>query len=178
VLRCSKVGELVVAPGRLSWPWVAFSPERSAFALPESRTTLAVIGAASIDRETSLELPEALSTPAEKASDDSTTSRQPGLHGMAVHPDGWTVVAVGWHGGVPVACVMRAGLAPELVDLGVALGELGPMAATFSTDGEFLWLSAESGAGAAILRLRFRDFALAGKAAFSPPPPPALHEIL
>jgi hypothetical protein len=74
--------------------------------------------------------------------------------------------------------VLRAGLASEVVDLGLALGELGPMAATFSADGEFLWLSAESGAGAAIVRLRFRDFSLAGKVAFPPPPPPAQHEIL
>jgi hypothetical protein len=73
---------------------------------------------------------------------------------------------------------LRAGLRHELIDLGTALGDMGPMAAIFSADGEALWLSAESRTGAAIVRLRFRDFSLEGKVAFPPPPPPAAHEIL
>jgi hypothetical protein len=178
VLRCSKIRELVLVPGKLSWPWVAFSPDRSSFAVPVSRSTLVVYGAAALDRETRLELPDVLSTPVDEASRDHTTSRQAGLHAVAVHPDGRTLVGFGWHADVPAACVLRAGLPPEVIDLGLALGDMGPMAASFSSDGEGLWLSAESRTGAAIVRLRFRDFSLEGKAAFPAPPPPAAHELL
>jgi hypothetical protein len=51
------------------------------------------------------------------------------------------------------------------------------MAATFARDGESLWVSAESGGGAAIARLRFRDFALEAKVALTLAPPPAAHEL-
>jgi hypothetical protein len=87
------------------------------------------------------------------------------------------VVALGWHRDLPIGCVVHPGGVPELVDLGPALGELGPMAATFTRDGESLWLSAESATGAAIARLRFRDLTLESKVAFPPAPPPAAHEL-
>jgi hypothetical protein len=177
VLRCSKLAELTLTAGHLPWPWVAFSPDRSSLALPVSPATLAVVGATSLDRETRLDLPGVLSIPAAAPGTDGTTSRQPGLHAVAVHPDGRTVVGLGWHGDLPAACVLRPGLHPELVDLGPTLGDMGPMAATFAAGGESLWISAESHAAAAIARLRFRDFAVEGKVTFSPGPPPASHEL-
>src|ERR1019366_3682078 len=131
LLRSSKLSELTIAPGKLPWPWVAFSPERTAFALPVARTTLALRAATSLEREVRFELPESLAIPTVAASDSGTTSRQPGVHAIAVHPDGRTVVAFGWQGDLPAACIGRAGIASELVDLGPALGDLGPMAATF-----------------------------------------------
>jgi hypothetical protein len=177
LLRSSKLSELAIAPGKLPWPWVAFSPERTAFALPVARTTLALRSATALEPEVRLELPESLAIPTVAASDSSTTSRQPGVHAIAVHPDGRTVVAFGWQGDLPAACIGRPGIASELVDLGPALGDMGPMAATFTRDGESIWVSAESSTGAAIVRLRFRDFALEAKAAFAPAPPPAAHEL-
>jgi hypothetical protein len=177
LLRSSKLRELPIDPGKLPWPWIAFSPERTAFALPVSRTTLALRSEASLDRELRLELPDALSIPTVAADPLDTTSRQRGVHAIAVHPDGQTAVAFGWSGGLPVACVRRAGTDPELVDLGPAFGDMGPMAATFTRSGESLWVSAESAAGAAIARLRFRDFVLEAKVAFAPAPPPAAHEL-
>jgi hypothetical protein len=177
MFRCSKLHELTLAPGKLAWPWVAFAPERGAFAVPVGPRTLAIRGAVSLDDERRVELPDALALPALEPSSYGTTSRQPGLHAIALHPDGRTVVGVGWHRDLPVACVERAGSAPELVDLGPVLGEMGPLAATFTRDGESIWLSAESTNGAAIVRLRFRDFGLEAKAAFSPAPPPAAHEL-
>ena len=116
--------------------------------------------------------------PTDAPSDSATTSRQPGLHAIALHPDGLTVVGFGWHKDMPVACVERIGSAPELVDLGPALGDMGPMAAGFTRDGGSLWVSAESASGAAIARLRFRDFGLESKVAFAPAPPPAAHELM
>jgi hypothetical protein len=177
LLRCSKVCELSIAPGLSQWPWVAFSPERGAFAVPVAPRTVAVRAAGSPEREARVELHEALSVPTVAASHSATTSRQPGRHALALHPDGRTVVALGWHRDVPVACVERAGGSPELVDLGPALGDMGPMSAVFARDGESLWLSAENAAECAIVRLRFRDFGLEGKIAFAAPPPPAAHEI-
>jgi hypothetical protein len=177
MLRCSKLLEVTTAPGKLNWPWVSFSPDRSCFAFPVSARTVAIRTAAALDKETLVELPEVLSLPAVEASHSATTSRQAGLHALAVHPDARTVVGFGWHRDLPAACVCRPGVAPELVDLGPALGDLGPLAGTFARDGESLWVSAESGGGAALVRLRFRDFALEGKAAFAPAPPPANHEI-
>jgi hypothetical protein len=177
LLRSSKLNELPIAPGELAWPWVAFSPDRAAFALPVGPTTLALRSAASLDREVRLELPAALSLPTVAASRVDTTSRQPGVHTIAAHPDERTLVAFGWRGDLPVACVLRAGLPSELVDLGPVLGDMGPMAAAFTRDGESLWVSAESGKGAAIARLRFRDFGLEAKVAFDAAPPPAAHEL-
>ncbi len=49
------------------------------------------------------------------------------------------------------------------------------MTATFARDGASLWVSAEGRTGAAIVRLRFCDFALEAKAAFPAAPPPASH---
>jgi hypothetical protein len=144
VLRCSKLGEFTVTPGKLRWPWVAFSPERSSFAVPESRSASTVYGAASLDRQTRFDLPGVLPVPTEAPSSQGTTSRQPGLHAVAVHPDDGTVVGFGWHGDLPAACVLRPGLRAEVVDLGPVLGEMGPMAATFTRGGESIWLSAES----------------------------------
>ncbi len=177
LLRCSKLCELPLAPGKLGWPWVAFSPERTHFAVPASPAALSLRAAISPEREALVTLPEALLVPVTPPSHSATTSRQPGLHAVAVHPDGRTVVALGWHRDLPVGCVVHPGGAPELVDLGPALGDLGPMAATFTRDGESLWLSAESATGAAIARLRFRDLTLEAKAAFPPAPPPAAHEL-
>lgn len=177
MLRCSKLCEVSIVPGKLGWPWVAFSPDRAAFTVPAGARALAIRVAASLDREVRVALPEALSLPAVDASPDGTTSRQPGIHAVALHPDGREVVALGWHRDIPVACVARAGGSPELVDLSHALGDMGPMAATFTRDGESIWLSAESPTGAAIARLRFRDFGLESKVAFPAPPPPAAHEI-
>jgi hypothetical protein len=178
LLRCSKLHELALAPGQLAWPWVAFTPERTAFAVPVGPRTIAIRAAASLTEERRVELPEALAVPTVARSESGTTSRQPGLHAIALHPDGHTVVAFGWHKDIPVACVERVGGAPELVDLGPALGDMGPLAATFTRDGESIWLSAESASGAAIVRLRFRDFGLESKVAFPPAPPPAAHELL
>jgi hypothetical protein len=178
MFRCSKLHELAVVPGKLGWPWVAFSPERTALALPVGPTALSIRATTSLDRDSRVELPVALSVPTVEASHSGTTSRQPGLHTVALHPEGRTIVGFGWHRDIPVACVERAGGAPELVDLGPALGDMGPMAATFTRDGESIWVSAESGGGAAIARLRFRDFGLESKAAFDAPPQPASHEIL
>src|ERR1700689_238032 len=178
LLRCSKLHELTLVPGRLAWPWGACSPESAAFAMPVRARTIGIRSAVSPAEERRIELPEALSVPTVARSDSGTTSRQPGLHAIALHPDGRTVVGFGWHDDIPVACVERVGGAPELVDLGPALGDMGPLAATFTRDGESIWVSAESGGGAAIARLRFRDFGLESKAAFDAPPPPASHEIL
>jgi hypothetical protein len=178
LLRCSKLHELTLVPGHLAWPWVAFAPERTAFAVPVGPRTIAIHPATSPGEERRVELPEALAVPTIAPSDSSTTSRQPGLHALALHPDGLTVVGFGWHKDIPVACVERAGSAPELVDLGPALGDLGPMAASFTRDGDSLWVSAESASGAAIVRLRFRDFGLESKVAFAPAPPPAAHELM
>jgi hypothetical protein len=177
MFRCSKLDELTLSPGQLAWPWIAFSPDRSAMALPVGPRTLAIRGVASFPDERRVELPDALAVPAVVPSSSGTTSRQPGLHAIALHPDGRTVVGVGWHRDIPVACVERVGGAPELVDLGPALGEMGPLAATFTRDGASLWLSAESSGGAAIVRLRFRDFGLEAKVAFPSAPPPAAHEL-
>jgi hypothetical protein len=177
MLRCSKLLELTLVPGKLVWPWVAFTPDRSAFAVPVGPRTLAIRGAESLGDERHGELPEALAVPTVAPSASGTISRQPGLHAVALHPDGRTLVGFGWHRDIPVACVERVGGAPELVDLGPALGDLGPLAATFTRDGESLWLSAESAGGAAIARLRFRDFGLEAKAAFPLAPPPAAHEV-
>jgi hypothetical protein len=178
MLRCSKLHELTIAAGQLAWPWVAFSPDRTAFAVPAGRRTIGIRTAASPAEERRVELPDALAVPDVERSPSSTSSRQPGLHSIALHPDGRTVVGFGWHRDLPVACVERVGGAPELVDLGPALGEMGPLAATFTRDGESIWVSAESATGAAIVRLRFRDFGLESKAAFPPAPPPASHELL
>ena len=123
-----------------------------------------------------VELPEALALPTVEASTSGTSARQPGLHSMALHPDGKTVVGFGWRDG-PVAGVARVGAPGGLVDLKPALGELGPMAATFSHDGTLIWLSAESDRGAALLRLSFPSFKLEARATFSPAPPPAAHEL-
>jgi len=177
MLRCSKLYELALCPGKLAWPWVAFAPDRSAFAVPAGPRTIALRGAESLGDERRVELPEALAVPTVAPSTSGTTSRQPGLHAVALHPDGRTVVGFGWHRDIPVACVERVGGAPELVDLGPALGEMGPLAATFTRDGESIWLSAESAVGAAIVRLRFRDFGLEAKVAFPLAPPPASHEL-
>ncbi len=177
LLRCSKLGELPLSPGKLAWPWIAFSPDRTVFAVPASPTTLALRFQAALDRPAYIDLPEGLGIPTLEPSSSATTSRQSGIHAFAVHPDGRAVVAFGWRDGLPAACVGRAGVASELVDLGPALGEMGPMAATFTRDGESIWLSAESSTGCAIARLRFRDFALESKAAFPPAPPPAAHEL-
>jgi hypothetical protein len=177
VLRCSKLHELAIAPGQLAWPWVAFTPERSAFAFPASERSIALHGATSPGEQRLVQLPEALRVPEVGRSPEGTTSRQPGLHAIALHPDGRTVVGFGWHKDIPVACVERVGGAPELVDLGPALGDLGPLAATFTRDGESIWVSAESASAAALVRLRFRDFSLESKAAFEPAPPPASHEL-
>jgi hypothetical protein len=177
LLRCSKLTELPLSPGKLAWPWVAFSPERTAFAVPVASAIVAIRSHDALQRETRVELPEVLAVPTVEASHSGTTSRQPGLHALAVHPDGRTVVAFGWRGDLPAASVVRAGIAPEVVDLGPALGDMGPMAASFTRDGESIWLSAESSTGAALVRLRFRDFALESKAAFAPAPPPASHEL-
>jgi hypothetical protein len=177
MFRCSKLHELTLSPGKLAWPWVAFAPDRGAFAVPVGPTILVIRGATSLGDERRVVLPDALAVPSVAASADDTTSRQPGLHAFALHPDGRTVVGVGWHRDVPVACVERVGGAPELVDLGPALGEMGPLAATFTRDGESIWLSAERAGGAAIVRLRFRDFGLEAKVAFPPAPPPAAHEL-
>jgi hypothetical protein len=178
MLRCSKLHELTITPHKLAWPWVAFTPERTAFAVPVGRTTLAVRSATSLGQEQRVELPEALALPVDDASPTGTTSRQSGLHSIALHPDGRTIVGFGWHNDIPVACVERVGGAPELVDLGPALGDMGPLAATFTRDGESIWLSAENATGAAIVRLQFRDFQLESKVAFPAPPPPAFHELL
>lgn len=178
MLRCSKLSELTIVPGKLEWPWVAFTPERTAFALPVGPRTIAVRASASLDRERRVELPEAVAVPTVEASTDATSSRQPGLHALALHPDERTVVAFGWHRDIPVACVERVGGAAETVDLGPALGDMGPLAASFTRDGESLWVSAESATGAAIARIRFRDFALEAKVTFPPAPPPAHHELL
>jgi hypothetical protein len=177
LLRCSKLHELTFAPGHLRWPWVAFAPERTAFAVPVGPRTVAIHPEGAPAEARRVELPEALAIPTVAQSDSATTSRQPGLHALAVHPDGRTVVGLGWHKDIPVACVERVGGAPELVDLGPALGDLGPMATTFTRDGESLWLSAESATGAAIVRVRFRDFGLESKVAFPAAPPPAAHEL-
>jgi hypothetical protein len=177
VFRCSKLAEWTLTPGKLTWPWTAFEPGRTAFAYPTSPGTLALRASSSLDRETRFDLPAALSVPTVDPRDEGTTSRQAGLHAFAVHPEANAIVAFGWQGELPAACVARAGAAPELVDLGPALGDMGPMAATFSRDGRSIWLSAESATGAAIVRLRFRDFALEAKVAFAPAPPPAAHEL-
>jgi hypothetical protein len=177
MLRCSKLHELSLSPAKLAWPWVAFSPERMAFAVPSSPRTLAIHRYGSLRDEARVELPEVLPVPSAEPGHSGTTSRQAGLHAIALHPDARTAVAFGWHRDLPAACVARAGVAPEVVDLGPALGDMGPMAATFTRDGESLWLSAESSTGAAIVRLRFRDFALESKVAFPPAPPPASHEL-
>ena len=177
MLRCSKLHELSIAPGKLAWPWVAFAPDRSAFVVPSGPRTVAIRRVASLGEEQRVDLPEALAVPTVEPSASGTTSRQPGLHAIALHPDGRTVVGFGWHRDIPVACVERVGGAPELVDLGPALGDMGPLAATFTRDGESLWVSAESAGGAAFVRLRFRDFGLEAKAAFPSPPPPAAHEL-
>jgi hypothetical protein len=177
MLRCSKLRELTLVPGMLAWPWVAFAPDRTAFALPTGPRTLAIRGLASLGEERRVELPDALALPTVERSRSATTSRQPGLHSIALHPDGRTVVGFGWHRDIPVACVERVGGAPEVIDLGPALGDMGPLAATFTREGDSLWLSAESAGAAALVRLRFRDFALETKAAFPPAPPPAAHEL-
>jgi hypothetical protein len=177
MLRCSKLHELTLAPGQLSWPWVAFAPDRTAFAVPATGRTLVIRGAESLGEERPVELPDALAVPTIEPSRSATTSRQPGLHSVALHPDGRTVVGFGWHRDIPLACVERVGGAPELIDLGPALGDMGPLAATFTRDGDSIWLSAESATAAAIVRLRFRDFELQSKAAFPPAPPPAAHAL-
>jgi hypothetical protein len=177
MLRCSKLREFRLAPGQLAWPWVAFAPDRTAFAVPASHRTMLIRGVDSLGDERRVELPDALAVPTVERSRSGTTSRQPGLHSVALHPDGCTVVGFGWHRDIPVACVERVGGAPELVDLGPTLGDMGPLAATFTRDGESIWLSAESAGAAAIVRLRFRDFGLESKAAFPPAPPPAAHEL-
>jgi hypothetical protein len=177
MFRCSKLLEVALSPGHLPWPWVSFSPDRTAFAFPVSARSVAIRAASTLDRETRVDLPDALGIPTVEASRSGTTSRQPGLHALALHPDGRTVVAFGWHRDLPAACVARPGAAPELVDLGPAAGERGPMAATFTRDGESIWVSCESSAGAALVRLRFRDFAVEGTVAFPAAPPPAAHEI-
>jgi hypothetical protein len=177
VFRCSKLVEGRIVPRSLRWPWVAFSPDRGAAAFPVEAAAIAVRSAASLSREARVALPAPFATPTVPAVDGGTTSRQPGLHALAVHPDASTVVALAWHGDLPAACVARAGKAPEVIDLGPALGDMAPMAATFSRDGESLWVSAESAGGAALARLRFRDFALESKVAFAPGPPPAAHEL-
>jgi hypothetical protein len=177
MLRCSKLHELTLSPGKLAWPWVAFAPDRSAFAVPVGPRTVAIRGAESLGDARRVELPDALPVPTVSPSTSGTTSRQPGLHGVALHPDGRTAVGFGWHRDIPVACVERVGGTPELVDLGPALGDMGPMAATFTREGDSLWLSAESASGAAIVRLRLRDFGLEAKVAFPAAPPPAAHEV-
>jgi hypothetical protein len=177
-IRCSKLHELTLAPGQLAWPWVAFAPERTAFAVPVGPRTIGIHPGNSPGEERRIELPEALAVPTIARSTSGTTSRQPGLHAIALHPDGRTVVGFGWHKDIPVACVERVGGAPELIDLGPALGDLGPLSATFTRDGESIWLSAESASGAAIARVRFRDFGLESKVAFPPAPPPAAHELM
>src|ERR1700685_3326160 len=143
MFRCSKLHELTLSPGQLAWPWVAFAPDRGAFAVPVGPRTLVLRAVASLGGERRVELPDALAVPVISASTQDTTSRQSGLHAIALHPDGRTVVGVGWHRDIPVACVERVGGAPELIDLGPALGDMGPMAATFTRDGESIWLSAE-----------------------------------
>jgi hypothetical protein len=178
LLRCSKLHELTLVPGRLAWPWVAFAPERTAFAIPMGPRAVGIRSAASPGEERRVTLPAALAVPTVARSDSGTTSRQPGLHAIALHPDGRTVVGFGWHKDIPVACVERVGGAPELVDLGPALGDMGPLAASFTRDGESIWLSAESASGAAIARVGLRDFGLESKVAFAPAPPPAAHELM
>jgi hypothetical protein len=177
MLRCSKLRELNLAPGQLAWPWVAFAPDRTAFAVPAGHRTMVIRNVAALGEERRVDLPDALAVPTMERSRSGTTSRQPGLHSIALHPDGCTVVGFGWHRDIPVACVERVGGAPELVDLGPVLGDMGPLAATFTRDGNSIWLSAESASAAAIVRLRFRDFGLESKAAFPPAPPPAGHEL-
>jgi hypothetical protein len=177
MFRCSKLHELTIFPGHLAWPWVTFAPDRSAFAVPVGPRILAVRGVASLGSERRADLPEELPVPSVLPSAYGTTAHQLGLHAIALHPDGQTVVGVGWHRDIPVACVERVGGAPELVDLGPALGEMGPLAAAFTRDGESIWISAESSSGAGVARLRFRDFGLEAKVAFAPAPPPAAHEL-
>ncbi len=178
MLRSSKLREFALTPGKLAWPWVAFSPERGAFAATVFPGDLTIRSSTSLDSETRSQLPDVLAIPTEEPSRSGTTSRQPGLHAFALHPDARTVVAFGWHAELPVACVLQAGILRDLVDLSPALGDMGPLAAAFTRDGQSLWVSAESRVGAAIARLRFRDFALESKAAFPAPPPPAAHELL
>jgi hypothetical protein len=177
MLRFSKLHQFTLTPGKLAWPWVAFTPARTSFVVPEGPTTLALRGVDSLGDVRQAELSEGLAVPSIAASSSGTTSRQPGLHSMALHPDGRTVVGFGWHDDGPAACIARVGEAPEFVDLRPALGQLGPMAATFTRDGEYLWLSAESSSQAALLRLRLPGLVLEARATFAPPPPPAAHEL-
>ena len=87
------------------------------------------------------------------------------------------MVGFGWRDDGPVAWVARVGRAPELIDLRPALGELSPMATSFSRDGDVLWLSAEGAKTSAILRLRLDGFRLEARATFPPAPPPAAYEL-
>lgn len=178
MLRFQKLHDFVLAPGTLRWPWVAFTPARTAFVAPTGPRWLTVRSAADPGAPQHLELSDGLALPTAPESGAATTARQPGLHAMALHPDERTVVGLGWHGDGPVGCVSRLGAAPELVDLTPALGALGPMAATFARDGQSLWVSAERAGGAALLRLSFPDLRLEARATFSAPPPPAAHELL
>lgn len=177
MLRLSRVHDFTLAPGSLPWPWVAFSPQRTAFVVPAGPKALAIHQLASLGDVRHLELPEGLALPTERPDSAATSSRQGGVHALALHPDGRTVVGFGWRDEGPAAFVARAGEPPELVDLTPALGAHGPMAATFSRDGATLWVSTESASGAALLRLGFPGLALEARATFSPPPPPAAHEL-
>jgi len=171
MLRLSRVHDFTLAPGSLPWPWVAFSPQRTAFVVPAGPQALAIHQLASLGDVTHLELPRGLALPTERPDAAATSSRQRGL------PDGRTVVGFGWRDEGPAAFVARAGEPPELVDLTPALGAHGPMAATFTSDGATLWVSTESASGAALLRLGFPGLALEARATFSPAPPPAAHEL-
>src|ERR1700722_6094755 len=102
LLRCSKLTEVTLAPGKLSWPWIAFAPERTAFAFPTGPRSVAIRANTSLAVEQRVELPQALACPTASASHSATTSRQPGLHAIALHPDGRTVVGFGWHEDIPV----------------------------------------------------------------------------
>lgn len=180
MLRLSKLHDFVLAPGSLPWPWVAFTPERTAFVVPAGPKALAIHQLASLGDVRHVELPEGLALPTLRPDAGGTTSRQSGLHALALHPDGRTVVGLGWRGDGPAAFVARGGEGGdvvEVVDLTPALGSHGPMAASFTRDGEVLWVSTESATGAALLRLGFPGLRLEARATFSPAPPPAAHEL-
>lgn len=170
VASFEKILEFPLQPLELHWPWVAFSPGRDAFAYPTAACAYAVRAERSLDDVRRLVLPEALAVPADEAG-----TFQAGLRAAALHPDGATLVGVGWQDG-PALFVTGVSRSPRVVSLARVLGEMVPRTVAFTKDGAALWVSAEEeDEEAVVARLDFATLRLLGKVAFPAAPAPAQH---
>jgi hypothetical protein len=177
LLRTETIAEFAAKPGHLRWPWVAFSPARTAIAYPVDARTVGVRTSMRPSEECRVELADGFALPHERESAGGTTSRQVGLHALAVHDDGRSVVAFAWRDGAAHACVVIRDRTPRVVELGGALAGLGPMAAVVSLHGDAIWLSAEIDDRSMICRLAWPSLDVVGHETFAPPPLPAHHEL-